>query len=250
MPRLNMSLTARVLAALCLLLGAGCTDSHTPSGVGRRCDLADGGILPCPEGAYCGLASIDGARTCRTLCDGGSAGSYRCASGEVCVITHEPAPAPNPWTCWPGGDLTEGEECVGTFPCARGLRCTEDVSGPPRSDGYNRATCEPVCNTNADCARFGERCVEGVHCAVPCDPSDASTCPRGSICRIDHCVWEPRAANCEWGGEIDCPLGQFCLGPLEDGTYLCRTPVEFAAGQCPPGVCIFECSSQPCGSGG
>jgi hypothetical protein len=241
-------MSARIAAALCILLGAGCTESHAPSGIGRRCDLPGGGTSACPEGAYCGLASIDGTRTCRTLCDGGMSGSFRCPSGEACVTTHEPPPALNPGTCWLGGDVTEGGECLGTFPCARGLWCSEDWSGPPRGDGHNLATCEPVCNTSADCTRPGERCINRSHCGIPCDPANASTCPTGSICRIDYCMWEPRAANCEYGGDIDCPLGQFCSGQRDDGSYICMTPVEFAEMSCPPGVCIGTCSSRPCGS--
>ena len=208
--------------ALTITLVAACTESFVPDGIGDRCDLPDGGIAPCPEGAYCGRLTSTGERTCRLLC-GGTSGSRRCDSGEACLRTHEPAPAEDPPTCWPGRSLREGTECMSAFDCARGLWCAQDYSS--EEGGFQGvAACRPVCNSDADCTRTGERCISNVFCAAPCDPADPSTCPDGAICRNSYCEWAPRAADCDRDGTPECPLGEICTG-LEP--FYCFAPVDY-----------------------
>lgn len=245
---MNFEIRSAFLAIAFVALGAGCTNLHLRSHLGDPCELEDGGSSACPEGTYCALASSDGKRTCRVLCDGGTPGSRRCTPGEVCAITYEPAPAPNPATCWPGGDHNEGEACRGTNDCARGLLCVENRGTAPSSDGSYPSTCEPVCNSSADCGRAGDRCVRESYCDVPCEPSSPSSCPTGSACRIDYCEWDVRAADCENLDGPDCPLGDFCAGRRDDGTPMCQTPVEFLTANCPPGICVGVCGSRPCSS--
>jgi hypothetical protein len=211
------------LAVALLCLTAGCAQSQSASDVGSRCDLADGGVAACPEGTYCAVVPGGmGARTCRVLCDGGAIGASRCASGETCMRTFEAAPALNPPTCWPGGELVEGAECVQPYTCGRGLWCAEDHSRASEGVG----TCQPVCNRDADCTASGEHCIDGIYCASPCDPATPSTCPENTLCRVDSCVWAARAADCEHDGVPDCPIGQICAGELV-GVYTCKTPVEY-----------------------
>ncbi len=183
------------------------------------------------------VSTRTGERTCRVLCDGGFR-SHRCASGEICERTFEPPPAANPWTCWPGGGSLEGAECVNSFQCSRGLWCSEDFSAPPGTDGRFRATCQPVCNSGADCLVSGERCIQHAYCAVQCDTADASTCPDGSVCRVDYCEWAPRAADCDRDGTPECALGEICDTALAGTT--CYTPVEYRAWRCPPGSGLCE----------
>lgn len=111
-----------------------------------------------------------------------------------------------PSTCWTGGDRGEGEPCENGYDCARGLWCADDQTGPETP-----ARCEPVCTEDSHCERPGEACVASVYCAVPCDPSDPSSCPTGTVCESRRCMWAPRAADCDRDGSPECPLGQICL---------------------------------------
>lgn len=199
----------RFASILLALLAAGCATSFQPNDIGERCDLPDGGFAECPEGAYCARLTSTGERTCRLLCEGIS-GSRRCETGEACLQTYEPPPAADPPTCWPGRDVTEGSVCTTDFDCARGLWCAQDY-GTEEGGFQGIASCQPVCNSDADCTRTGERCISNVYCAAPCNPVDPSTCPDGAVCRNSYCEWAPRAADCDRDGTPDCPLGQICL---------------------------------------
>jgi len=221
MHHLSMRWSRWLSAGVLIALFAACTKSFVPDGIGDRCDLPDGGVAPCPDGTYCAWVPLSegGGRTCRVVCEGYPDG-FRCASGEACQISFEPPPAPNPPTCWPGGDRPEGAECRASFSCARGLWCAEDHSGPAEFG----ARCEPVCNSDADCTRTGERCISNVYCAAPCDPADPSTCPDGAVCRNSYCAWAPRAADCDGDGTPECPLEEICTG-LEP--FYCFAPVDY-----------------------
>ena len=230
---MNRSSMTRYWAIFVITMLSACPATHDRELiVGARCDDLDGGVRSCPEGTYCALFSAaTGARTCRLVCAGGTPGSSRCESGEICVQPSITYPSTEPFTCWPGRDLAEDAECrLRPYDCARGLLCARDLSGSDPT-----ATCQPVCNTSADCTASGERCIFGQSCAVPCNPADASTCPDGSVCRVDYCEWAPRAADCDRDGTAECALGEICDTPLEGVT--CYTPVEYLAWRCPPGVC-------------
>jgi hypothetical protein len=231
------------LIALCLVgITAACATSHSSGHIGDRCDLPDGGVALCPAGSYCARATID-TRTCQVLCDGTS--EHRCASGEACIGTSDD---PAISRCFPGGERPEGADCTpssamigGPIVCGRGLWCAGDLGAGVEFS----AICEPVCDTNADCLAPGERCIDGTYCAVPCSPADPASCPTDSVCKIDRCIPKPRAANCEYVGEPDCPLGQICQARLGD-VYLCKTPVEYLEFNCGPGTpsaCIYSCTS-------
>ena len=84
----------------------------------------------------------------------------------------------------------------------------------------------------------GERCIQHAYCAVQCDTADASTCPDGSVCRVDYCEWAPRAADCDRDGTPECALGEICDTALAGTT--CYTPVEYRAWRCPPGSGLCE----------
>lgn len=213
----------RLIPNVLMVLLVGCADSHGPT-PGMPCELTGDGRAACPEGTYCALASHSTvARTCRTICDPGGAGApyhFRCDSGEVCSIAYEPPPAEDPPTCWTGGELEEGQDCLSVYECARGLWCAEDLS----IESERGARCEPVCNDQEDC-RPGEVCVLGIYCAPPCDRTNPATCPDGPVCVANYCVWAPRAADCDRDGTPDCPVGQICTDAVGPGS--CFEPADY-----------------------
>jgi hypothetical protein len=127
--------------------------------------------------------------------------------------------------------------------CGRGLYCLPDGSG-----AGDVGTCEPVCNTNADCHVPGEMCLLGAICGVPCDPAVPSSCPVDAVCLVNMCETTATAATCAGGALPPCPGGLFCLNG--GATSSCITPEQMADMICPPGTCDGPCTTRPCGGGG
>jgi hypothetical protein len=171
------------------LLAAACADAHSPP---VRC--RDG---VCPSGQVC---LPDEGAICVPTCDAPVVS--RCESGARCRM----------WmgggVCWPGRTVREGGVTVGPYECAFGLRDVPDFESEPL-----RFTCQPVCNTDADC-RGGEHCSASA-CRTRCTNSAGDPCASTSHCVASGvCVNERRFARIDCDGDRDltpeCGVSLMC----------------------------------------
>jgi hypothetical protein len=99
--------------------------------------------------------------------------------------------------CYPGGLATEGTTTLLGSECGFGL-----APRPHYDEEPLRFTCEPVCDTDADC-RAGERCHSygGGTCDVPCEGSGATPCAPPNRCVDGFCLNERRFARIDCDGD-------------------------------------------------
>lgn len=172
---------SRVICVAAVILGLGCADAHPAPG---RC--LDG---VCPAGQVC---LLDEGAVCVATCD--STTVSRCDNGAVCWRYREGA------VCRPGRTVTEGNEPPFQYDCAFGLRPQGDYESEPL-----RYSCEPVCDTNADC-RSGEVCL-GTTCGESCRNAAGGPCAPSSHCVMGFfggvCVNERRFTRIDCDGDRD-----------------------------------------------
>lgn len=200
--------------SLCL---AACADTHAGT-----CTL-DG----CREGETCVRTEYYPTGSCMPVCEWGIDGP-RCDNGAWCLSGARPD------FCYAGGPAIEGETTdISALSCGFGLIGRRHYDEEPL-----RRTCEPVCDTDADC-RTGERCSPGPRggsCDVPCEGPGSTPCAPPNRCVTGFCVNERRFAamdcngdgvvhvvptGCPVGMECDCRLGLVCDEAAPGG---CRLP--------------------------
>lgn len=214
--------------------------SSCPCPDGAYCDLAsDRCVLGCLEDLDCGEGSICESRACVTGCRDDAA----CGRGSICEDA----------VCRAGCRRDSG--CESTEICERQLcrrGCREDADCPvpgSRCDA-TALTCQTPCTADADCVGT-ERCV-GSFCTAACLAD--SDCGAGRVCGEGLCLDACTSSD-------ECALGMFCdltAGGCREGCGGGATPPDVercAVGEacvlpdCPPGsprcdyVCQTECRS-------
>jgi hypothetical protein len=221
--------SAAVLAALVLVVGAGCSPEDGPSG-----DAADapGGDAAQDVGLPdAGPDTTDAVTTelppvqctsdaqCPPPGDTAACQVARCVEG-TCQL----AAATDGAACDDGDDCTAGDRCLagvcgagGAVECDDQNPCTTDACDP--SAGCVHTFNQKPCDDGSACT-LEDRCFSGVcgGTALGCD--DGNPCTDDVCDAASGCVWKPRTGACEDGNA--CTAGDTCVdavctpGPAPD----------------------------------
>ncbi len=179
----------RLTLSLLALLLLGCPTSH---------DLptCDDGV--CPAGLVCVHPPVVPASVCAEPCD-----TLLAHGGEARICL----PYGGLQVCWPGGTRPEGGRTGDSRNSQRGVVGRPDYESEPFD-----YTCEPLCETDADCGGPGETCAEHLSCGVSCAGPTGIPCRDGSTCVDAYCVNARRFSliDCDGDGDADCPLNGMC----------------------------------------